>query len=52
LGGLAGLLGRKVDAARHLENAIQLNDTFGCVVWRTRAERDLSQLVRNGPLVG
>ena len=52
LGGLAGLLGRKLDAVRHLEDAIRLNDTFGCVVWRTRAERDLSQLVRIGPLVG
>ena len=52
LGGLASLLGRESDALRHLEDAIRLNDTFGCVVWRTRAERDLSQLVRNGPLVG
>ena len=52
LGRLAALLGRKVDAVRHLEDAIRLNDTFGCVVWRTRAERDLSQLVRDGPLVG
>lgn len=52
LGRLAALLGRKVDAVRHLENAIRLNDTFGCVVWRTRAERDLSELVRDGPLVG
>ncbi len=51
LGCLAALLGRKVDAVRHLEDAIRLNGTFGCVVWRTRAER-LSQLVRNGPLVG
>jgi hypothetical protein len=51
LGGLAALLGRKVDAVRHLEDAIRLNDTFGCVVWRTRAERDLSQLFRNGPLI-
>jgi tetratricopeptide (TPR) repeat protein len=52
LGRLAALLGRKVDAVGHLEDAIRLNDTFGCVVWRTRAERDLSQLVRDGPLVG
>ncbi len=52
LGRLAALLGRKVDAVRHLEDAIRLNDTFGCAVWRTRAERDLSQLVRDGPLVG
>jgi hypothetical protein len=48
LGGLAGLLGREGDAARHLEAAIRLNDTFGCVVWRARAERDLSRLIRNG----
>ena len=34
LGGLAGLLGRQRDAVRHLEDAIRLNDTFGCVVWR------------------
>ncbi len=52
LGGLAGLLGRKSDAVRHLEHAIRLNDSFGCVVWRTRAERDLYQLVRNEPLAG
>jgi hypothetical protein len=52
LGGLASLLGRKLDAVRHLENAIRLNDSFGCAVWRTRAERDLSQLVRDEPLVG
>ena len=51
LGGLAALLGRRSDAVRHLEDAIRLNDTFGCVVWRTRAERDLAQLVRDGPLV-
>jgi DNA-binding SARP family transcriptional activator/tetratricopeptide (TPR) repeat protein len=44
LGGLTALLGRTSDAVRHLENAIRLNDTFGCVVWRTRAERDLSRL--------
>jgi hypothetical protein len=52
LGGLAALLGRKVDAVGHLEDAIRLNDTFGCVVWRTRAERDLSRLVRDGPHLG
>jgi hypothetical protein len=42
------MLRRGTDAARHLEDAIRLNDTFGCVVWRARAERDLSQLIRNG----
>jgi hypothetical protein len=47
LGGLAALLGREIDAARHLEDAIRLNDAFGCVVWRMRAERDLSRLVRD-----
>lgn len=52
LGRLASLLGRKLDAVRHLEDAIRLNDSFGCVVWRTRAERDLSQLVDNGALGG
>lgn len=52
LGRLAALLGRKVDAVRHLEDAIRLNEGFGCVVWRTRAERDLSQLVHEGPLAG
>jgi tetratricopeptide (TPR) repeat protein len=44
LGGLAGLLGRRQDAIRHLEDAVQLNDSFGCMVWRERAERDLSRL--------
>ena len=52
LGGLAALLGREDDAVRHLKDAIRINDALGCVVWRTRAERDLSQLARNGPLVG
>jgi DNA-binding SARP family transcriptional activator len=51
LGGLATLLDRKIDAVRHLEDAIRLNDAFGCVVWRMRAERDLSRLVREGPLL-
>jgi DNA-binding SARP family transcriptional activator len=44
LGHLAALLGRRSDAIRHVEDAIRLNDTFGCVVWRARAERDLSRL--------
>ncbi|MFL5861879.1 MAG: ATP-binding protein [Solirubrobacteraceae bacterium] len=52
LGGLAALLGREHDAARHLQDAIRLNQAFGCVVWRRRAERDLFQLVRNRPEVG
>ncbi|MEA2146470.1 MAG: hypothetical protein QOG59_2057, partial [Solirubrobacteraceae bacterium] len=52
LGGLAALLGREADAVRHLEDAIRLNDTFGFVVWRARAERDLARLVRDQPHVG
>jgi hypothetical protein len=52
LGGLAALLGRKDEAVRHLEDAIRLNESFGCAVWRTRAQRDLTQIVRNEPLVG
>ena len=52
LGALTGLLGRRSDAVRHLEDAIRLNGTFGCVVWRARAERELAQLVRNGLLIG
>ncbi len=50
LGGLAALLGREADALRHLEDAIRLNETFGFVVWRTRAERDLARLVRDRPV--
>lgn len=34
LGGLAALLGRPTDAMRHLENAIRIDDTLGCPVWR------------------
>jgi hypothetical protein len=52
LGGLAGLLGRERDAVRHLEDAIQLNDAFGAVVWRARAERDLARIVSREPLAG
>jgi tetratricopeptide (TPR) repeat protein len=48
LGGLAALLGRDIDAVRHLQDAIRLNDAFGCVVWRERAETALSQLVGTG----
>ena len=47
LGGLAALLGREHDAAGHLKDAIRLNDTLGCVVWRERAERDLSGLTHS-----
>jgi tetratricopeptide (TPR) repeat protein len=52
LGRLAALLDRKPDAIRHLEDAIRLNDSFGCAVWRTRAQHDLTQIVRDEPLVG
>jgi tetratricopeptide (TPR) repeat protein len=52
LGRLAALLGRTGEALRHLEDAIRLNESFGCAVWRMRAQRDLSQIVRNEPRVG
>jgi DNA-binding SARP family transcriptional activator len=52
LGGLAALLGWEADAGRHLEDAIQLNNTFGAPVWRSRAERDLARTMSRGPLVG
>lgn len=39
LGGLAALLGRDADAARHLRSAVARNDELGCVVWRAHAER-------------
>jgi hypothetical protein len=49
LGGLAALLGRTTDAMRHLKNAIQINDTLGCAVWRDHAERHLRQISRENP---
>jgi tetratricopeptide (TPR) repeat protein len=49
LGGLAVQLGRNIDAIRHLEDAIRLNDAFGFVVWRSRAEHNLASL-RDGNL--
>jgi hypothetical protein len=45
------LLGRESVAVRHLEDAIRLNNAFGSPVWRTRAERDLAQIVRQQPRV-
>jgi tetratricopeptide (TPR) repeat protein len=51
LGGLAALLGRQADAVRHLEAAIRINDTLGCVVWREHAERDLARILRESPPV-
>jgi DNA-binding SARP family transcriptional activator len=48
LGGLAALLGHKSDAVRHLEAAVRINDTLGCIVWREHAERHLDRIrVRN-----
>ena len=46
LGGLAALLGRKADAVRHLKDAIRINDTLGCIVWREHAERHLTRIIR------
>jgi tetratricopeptide (TPR) repeat protein len=51
LGGLAALLGRTTDAMRHLENAIQINDTLGCPVWRDHAEQHLKRISRDNPAV-
>jgi hypothetical protein len=42
LGGLAALLGRQTDAARHLEDAIRINDALGCTVWSEHAARHLA----------
>ena len=39
-------------ALADLHDAIRLNDTLDCAVWRTRAERDLSQLVGDRPVIG
>jgi hypothetical protein len=46
LGGLAGLLGREGEAERHLVDSIRLNDAFGSLVWRERAEQDLARIRR------
>jgi hypothetical protein len=51
LGRLAALLGRQADAVRHLEDAIRINDTLGCTVWREHAERDLTRIIRESPPV-
>lgn len=42
LGGLAALLGRENYAARHLQDAVRINEALGCTVWRSRAERWLT----------
>jgi DNA-binding SARP family transcriptional activator len=52
LGGLAALLGRPDDAARHLEDAIRLNAALGCTVWRTHTENQLARIARGDPLLG
>jgi tetratricopeptide (TPR) repeat protein len=49
LGRLAALLGRQADAVRHLEDAVRINDTLGCTVWRDHAERDLTRIIRETP---
>jgi tetratricopeptide (TPR) repeat protein len=49
LGGLAALLGRSDDAARHLRDAIRVNEALGCTVWRTQAERQLARIERQRP---
>ena len=46
LGGLAALLGHHDDAVRHLKDAIRINDTLGCIVWREHAERHLARIIR------
>jgi hypothetical protein len=47
LGGRAALLGRHDDAARHLQDAIRINDELGCTVWREQSEQDLERLCRS-----
>jgi len=51
LGGLAALLGRYTDAVHHFEDAIRINDTLGCIVWREHAERHLTRIIRKNPAV-
>jgi DNA-binding SARP family transcriptional activator/tetratricopeptide (TPR) repeat protein len=50
LGSLAAVLGRRLDAVRHLEDAIRINDALGCTVWSRHAERNLASLGRDRPL--
>ena len=45
LGGLAALLGRQADAVRHLKDAIRINQTLGCLVWREHAKRHLTRII-------
>jgi hypothetical protein len=51
LGGLAGLLGRRDDAVRHLRAAIVRNDELGCTVWRLHAQWSLQRIAPQDPLV-
>jgi len=50
LGGLAELLGRQGDTVRHLEDAIRLNTTLGCIVWREHAAAHLARTLHENPL--
>ncbi|MEA2132174.1 MAG: hypothetical protein QOC68_83, partial [Solirubrobacteraceae bacterium] len=51
LGGLAALLGRRDDAARHLRTAIERNDELGCTVWRLHSQWWLQRIAPGDPLV-
>jgi hypothetical protein len=51
LGGLAALLGRRDDAARHLRTAIERNDELGCTVWRLHSQWWLQRIAPEDPLV-
>ncbi len=44
LGGLARVLERRDDAARHLHDAIRVNAALGCSVWREHSERHLARI--------
>jgi DNA-binding SARP family transcriptional activator len=44
LGGLAALLGRRDDAARHLRAGIARDEAMGCAVWAARGRRWLEEL--------
>jgi DNA-binding SARP family transcriptional activator/tetratricopeptide (TPR) repeat protein len=51
LGALAALLGRETDAVHHLQDAIRINDTLGCIVWSEHAERHLARITSGNPPV-
>lgn len=44
LGSMAALLGRIEVAVAHLEDALRMDETMGCLVWREHDERRLKQL--------